>query len=51
MLLEGHIETINFQENVDLQVTLVSIRRENTAYSTNGLLLKQAVRWLEIKHE
>jgi hypothetical protein len=24
MLFEGHIETINFQENVDLQVTLVS---------------------------
>jgi HEPN domain-containing protein len=26
---------------------LVSIQRESTAYSTNGSLLKQTVRWLE----
>ena len=69
MLVEGRIETINFQENFDLQVTLVStpaleaerftfrckctagerrlVSTGSTQASTNGLPLKQTVRWLE----
>jgi hypothetical protein len=44
MDLKGRIETTNFKE---FFAPVVSIQRTNTAYSTNGVRLKQTVRWLK----
>jgi hypothetical protein len=53
MFVEGRIakspkgETTTLQEIAFSQVTFGLDTAENAAYSTNGLLFKQSVRWLD----